>query len=67
MPQPRPPYTYKPPTPAEVEVDTKATASETIRAVRIIIGRPKPPEIDGPDTPLLPRGPSEPFRRGRTT
>ena len=65
MPQPRPSYTYKPSPPAEV--DAKATASEAIRAVRVMIGRSQPPEIDANATPVLPQDGSEPSRRGRTT
>ena len=67
MTKPISPYTYKPPSLAEAEGDAKATALETIRAVRVIIGRSQPPEIDGPDSRLLPRAPSEPSRRGKST
>ena len=48
MPQPRPSYTYKLP----VEVDAKAVVSETIRTVRVILKRSKPPETSTSATSL---------------
>lgn len=66
MKKPRAPYSHKPP-PGEVEVEAKVAASETIRAVRVIIGKPKPHETDATVTPVLPRPGSKPSRRGRTT
>ena len=52
MPQPRPPYTYHPLPPAEV--DAKAMASEAIRAVRVIVDRSQPAETDATVTPCYP-------------
>ena len=60
-------YTYKPPPPVEVEVDAKAARCEAVRAVRVILGRPKSAETALSDTSVLPRAPSEPSRRGRST
>ena len=49
MTKPTAPYIYKPP-PVEAEIGPKVAASETIRAVRVILERSKLPETDSPDT-----------------
>ena len=48
---------------SEIEVTPKAVRSESIRAVRIILGRQHPPETGVSHTLMLPRARSEPSRR----
>ena len=51
----------------DFEVAPKAARGETIRSVRIMIGRQKPAETGVPAPPLLPRSGSEVSGRGQTT
>ena len=55
MSKPRLPYAPKPLS-VEVEVEPKVAATEAVRAVRVIIGKPKPPETAAPVTLGASRG-----------
>ena len=50
-----------------IEVDAKVARCEAVRAERIIIGWPKPPEIGVFATPPLPRASFEPSHRWWST
>lgn len=60
--QPEPPVASVP-----TEIDVKAVRSESIRAVRVILGRSKRAETDVPVPPALPRQGFEPRHRGHST